>query len=40
MTRSKAAKLGDVVRVIIAEPSPGSRSDDASADDPTPEDEE
>jgi hypothetical protein len=40
MTRSKAGKLGDVVRVIIAEPIPGSRSDDASPDDPVPEDEE
>lgn len=27
MTQSKAGKLGDVVRVIIAEPIPGSRSD-------------
>ena len=40
MTRSKAGKLGDVVRVIIADPIPGSRSDDASAEDPAPEDEE
>lgn len=27
MTASKAGRLGDVVRVIIAEPVPGSRSD-------------
>lgn len=29
MSRSKAGTLGDVVRVIIADPVPGSRSDDA-----------
>jgi hypothetical protein len=29
MTRSKAGKLGDFVRVIIAEPAPGSRADAA-----------
>ena len=27
MIASKAGKLGDVVRVIVAEPTPGSRSD-------------
>jgi hypothetical protein len=32
MTRSKAGKLGDVVRLIIAEPNPGSRSDDTASD--------
>jgi hypothetical protein len=29
---SKAGKLGDVVRVIIAEPAPGSRSDEQPED--------
>ena len=32
MTRSKAGRLGDVVRVIIAEPIPGSRSDEEPSD--------
>ena len=32
MTRSKAGRLGDVVRVIIAEPIPGSRSDDTASE--------
>ena len=32
MTRPKAGTLGEVVRVIIAEPLPGSRSDDAASE--------
>lgn len=32
MTRSKAGTLGEVVRVIIAEPIPESRSDDTTSD--------
>lgn len=39
MSRSNAGKLGDVVRVIIAEPSPGSRSDAAPDDSSTDEEE-
>jgi hypothetical protein len=32
MSRSKAGRLGDVVRVIIAEPVPGTRSDEEPPD--------
>ena len=32
MTRSKAGRLGDMVRVIIAEAARGSRHDDGASD--------